>query len=429
MANRRSLATTATLTGILAAGLACRASIDAFGPSAEPAQRAADSAFAGFAYRFHNVERDETFDRARRLMGRYALIPSRLYADTSLWSVVSPKDSSRSLFVHAWYDSARYRFAAVPTFPPPPDEVGEERHSIRLEWKGGGDFLWQTSVDHAVGHATPAQIAAAIVATLTAAEDRSADQALADARTTFARSARHLSQIFSLDSLRTVSPGDGSTTVTLGFTFRPDRLGERYPFLARYVDRFIMPASYRVRLTGVPGTTYLDVLGHKGMVVARLRSRDHRLVSLEDPGAAMPDSMTLHAEFDTKYRLFRVGFSRLQAAFTIERGPHHRGWLFRFRREPEWGFPLFADRLIRGSLRHPFAGRGIEFLLAVRSDRGEQTQSVRTTRVAVAESAIMRWLGSLGASAFGEFSGRTELEENLFLYELFAALREDVGGS
>jgi hypothetical protein len=38
----------------------------------------------------------------------------------------------------------------------------------------------------------------------------------------------------------------------------------------------------------------------------------------------------------------------------------------------------------------------------------------------------MRWLGNLGATAFGEFSGRTELEENLFLYEMFAALREDV---
>jgi hypothetical protein len=38
----------------------------------------------------------------------------------------------------------------------------------------------------------------------------------------------------------------------------------------------------------------------------------------------------------------------------------------------------------------------------------------------------MRWLGGLGASAFGEFTGRTELEENLFFYETFEALRKDV---
>jgi hypothetical protein len=44
----------------------------------------------------------------------------------------------------------------------------------------------------------------------------------------------------------------------------------------------------------------------------------------------------------------------------------------------------------------------------------------------VNESAIMRWLGRLGANAFGDFSGRTELEENLFLYEMFEAMRKDV---
>jgi hypothetical protein len=32
----------------------------------------------------------------------------------------------------------------------------------------------------------------------------------------------------------------------------------------------------------------------------------------------------------------------------------------------------------------------------------------------------------LGASAFGDFSGRTELEENLFLYETFEGLRRDI---
>jgi hypothetical protein len=38
----------------------------------------------------------------------------------------------------------------------------------------------------------------------------------------------------------------------------------------------------------------------------------------------------------------------------------------------------------------------------------------------------MRWIGRLGAAAFVDFSGATEVEENRFLPELFAALRADV---
>src|SRR5690606_26425605 len=98
----------------------------------------------------------------------------------------------------------------------------------------------------------------------------------------------------------------------------------------------------------------------------------------------------------------------------------------RFRREPEWRFPLATDRLIKSPLRSPFEGRGTEVRLAVRDDLGSQAMSVRQARTAVKESAIMRWLGGLGSTAFGDFAGRSEAEENRFLMELFGALRQDV---
>ena len=77
---------------------------------------------------------------------------------------------------------------------------------------------------------------------------------------------------------------------------------------------------------------------------------------------------------------------------------------------------------IKNSLRRPFRGTGAELSLGFRQE-GSQTLSERHARFVVNEGAIMRWLGRLGASAFGDFSGRTELEENLFLYETFEALR------
>jgi hypothetical protein len=140
----------------------------------------------------------------------------------------------------------------------------------------------------------------------------------------------------------------------------------------------------------------------------------------------MPDSLRVRIDFSAKFKIFRVGFTNLVGDFTIERSEHQRGWMMRFRREPEWDFPLAADRLIRSPLRRPFEGRGSELRLAVRDDLGRQAMSVRQVRTAVKESAIMRWLGGLGDTAFGDFEGTSEAEENRFLAELFGALREDV---
>ncbi|MDP1857593.1 MAG: hypothetical protein Q8K82_02920, partial [Gemmatimonadaceae bacterium] len=104
---------------------------------------------------------------------------------------------------------------------------------------------------------------------------------------------------------------------------------------------------------------------------------------------------------------------------------HDRAWLMRFRKEPEWHLPLAADKLIKSPLRRPFEGRGTEVRLGVRDDLGNQTMSQRQVRTAVKESAIMRFFGGLGSSAFGDFAGQTEAEENRFLSELFVALRRD----
>lgn len=413
---------------LLAASLSlgCRSSLVAFGDSPATATQAADDLFAGFAYRFQNVHRDPKFERARQQMARYALIPSRLYADTSIWSVRSNDDSSRTLFVRATFDGSRYFFAADPASPYP-RQVGHERHALRLKSLGKGDYEWYTTVDHAIGRVKPAAVGAAITATLTAAEGRSADAALADARATFPRTAQRLAELFSLDTLAATPMDDGSTDVTLRFRFRPGNIRPRLPALAAYVDKYIVPSIYRLRLDDAQGATYFDLSGRDGRVTVRLRSRGRELIPLEGGARPLPDTLVLHADFTAKYRFFRVGFSRLRGDFIIDRGEHERAWVFRFRHEPRWHFPLFVESLIRNPLRRPFEGRGVEMRLGVRDDLGPQSMSVRYTRLVVNESAIMRWLGGLGASAFSDFSGKTEIEENRYLHDLFTALRGDVG--
>ena len=401
---------------------ACRSSIDAFGTDPATARHAADHAFAGFAYRFYEVQRDSSFDRARTLMGQYALIPSRLYRDSTIWNGARP-DSTRTLLVGAAFANNRYTFAAN-TQAPPPRELGAQRHSLQLKWLGGGDYEWFTQVDHAIGPARPAHIAAAIVATLTAAEDRAPDELLAESHALFPETARHLSQLFAIDSLRT-RHDNGATEATLAVRFQPYRLRPRYSYFANFVNKYIMDAVYRVQLTDHTGRQFFDATGRDGRLLMKVRSRDHRLISLDASATAIPDSLRLIVDVSMKYGMFRVGFTNLVGDFTIERSPTRRRWMMRFRREPGWHFPLAVDKLIKNPLRRPFRGNGAELSLGFREE-GAVTISDRHARFVVNESAIMRWLGRLGASAFGDFSGRTELEENLFLYETFEALRKDV---
>jgi hypothetical protein len=404
-------------------GTGCKGSIDAFGTSPASARVAAENAFAAYAYRLYEVRREPSFNRARELMGQYALIPSRLYRDSTLWNVTRP-DSTRTLIVGASFADNHYTFASN-TQAPAPRSLGDQRHSLNLKWLGGGDYEWFTQVDHAIGPVKPAHVGAAIVATLTAAEGRSGDEALADARSNFPETARHLAQLFTIDSLRTSHEG-GATTTTFAVSFHPERLRPRYSFFATFVEKYIAPAVYRLQVSDHAGRQYMDMSGRDGRLLVRLRSRDHELVTLGGLPTPMPDSLKLTIDVSMKYKLFRVGVTNLVGNLTIERSEHRRAWLMRFQKEPGWHFPLAVDKLIKVPLRRPFAGRGAALSLGVRNDRGPMTISDRHARFAVNEGAIVRWLGRLGASAFGDFSGRTELEENLFLYETFESLRKDI---
>ena len=415
------------LTGLAAllslSGTACRATIDAFGANPAYARHAAENLFASFAYRFYQVTREPPFKRAREEMGKYALIPSRLFQDSTLWNVRAP-DSSRTLIVGATFTSNHYTFTANRQAPAA-NRLGDQRHVLTLKWLGGGEYEWNTDVDHAIGPAKAPAVAAAIVATLTAAEGRTPDEALADASSMFQETARHLSQLFNLDSLRTTHDAGGTTT-TLSLRFVPAKMRPRYSYFADFVEKYITPSIYRVQLTDRQGRQFFDATGRDGHLTVRVRSKDHRLVSLGAAPVPMPDSLRLLMDVSMKYKMFRVGFKNLVGDFIIERSDHRRAWAMHFRKEPSWQFPLAMDKLIKVPLRRPFSGPGAVMVLSVRDDLGPQSVSQRHSRFVVAESAIMRWLGGLGASAFSEFSGRTELEENLFLYETFEALRKDV---
>jgi hypothetical protein len=140
----------------------------------------------------------------------------------------------------------------------------------------------------------------------------------------------------------------------------------------------------------------------------------------------MPDTLTVLTDLRMKVKIFHVGFKRLTMEFVnAGEGESDRQWTVTARKEPEWDLPFASARLIRSPLRRPFAGEGALFRMGVRADPAGPTVLIRQARLAVQESAILKFLNSLGSKAMEDFGGKVEREEDAWLREVFSAMRED----
>ncbi len=409
----------------LAAAGACGDSIGAWGTNVTDARRGADQAANGFSIRFTNVKRDAKFEAARPRMGRYALAPSGLYRDSSVWTIHNAPDSSQALYLAASLESDGYRFRARPQAPYPA-ALGGQRHYIRLRKLTSNQYEWITIVDHAIGSAPAAAIGAGIERFLTSFEGRDTHRVRSDLQSLMPQTSRQMGRLFHIDSLASTPAADGSTSLQLNVSWRPDSLRRHFPAFAAYVEKYIMPADFEFVLRDASGARYLHVVGTPGRMRLAVRARQGHWVALTGAPRPMPDTLILHTDASMKFRIFRVGFRNLEGTVIRERTSRDRTIVMRWQKEPDWRFPLAVNQLIKTPLRAPFAGRGVEMRLGVRDDLGSQTMSLRHLRLVVHESAIMRWLGGLGATAFGDFEGQSEAEENRFLMEAFEAMRRDI---
>jgi hypothetical protein len=80
-------------------------------------------------------------------------------------------------------------------------------------------------------------------------------------------------------------------------------------------------------------------------------------------------------------------------------------------------------------LRRPFEDGGAVLEYVVRDSAGAQTVVARNIHIVVKESAIVRWVGALGATAMGDLSQIAEEEKDRFIGDIFRALGEDVRGT
>jgi hypothetical protein len=388
--------------------------------------------FEAFVTRFGPNVYEPKFAAARIKLGQSALVPSRIFDDTSVWTL-RPTPNTRFLFAAGGPGAdGRYHVESRASLPGA-TRPGESRHSIALEKVASNQFRWDTRVDLSIGQVTPDEVASAFNALLAAPEGRVEKTVRDDYRTAFPRAMAVFGKGFVLDSM-TITPGAlGTTTVQLRFAYRSELMRPAYPMLASYLDKYLGPAKSRVVLADRAGTVMFEELGRDRWMSFRYRLRDGKLISLYGAPKPMPDTLQLIADVSLKVKLFTVGFHELNAQFvnynTSSGNNRDRGWEITAQREPKWDLPMLTERLLRAPLQHPFEGEGVLFRIGVLDDDTAptaQTELSRRSRLDVQESAITHFLGSLVSHALGDLDERVEQDEHRFVHDGFEALQADL---
>ena len=392
------------------------------------ARATADQFFGALADRHAEIVRSAKYEYARVQLTRGALSPSRVFDDSAAWTGSS--GVVRILETFGSHVDGRYTMNARRGVPAPA-RPADGRHVTTLSRLSDNQYRWDTTVDFALGSVRPNDLALVVSRLLAAGEGQTERDARADVASSAPRTAAVLGSVFSLDTLRPTPLADGTTAVTLGISIHSEQLRQKYPAFGDYVHRYVDPARLRFLLTDASGATYLEAVARDHFLTIRLRTHAGHLVAIAGPPKPMPDTLIIIADMTAKVKMFNVGFHDLTMDFVNSaHGDRERNWVVTARKEPRWNLPFITARLIRAPLRYPFAGEGALFRLGVRAGEGDQpTVLVRQSRLAVQESAILKFINSLTSTAMDDFGARVEHEENQWLHELFIALRDDARGA
>ena len=398
----------------------CGPAIATFGTEGNAGVAKAHDFFSALSVRFGVAHRDARFEAIRPRMVRHALTPSRLYSDSTIWT--STSGGVRTVSVGGAIAGDRYVLTARPVVGPPA-VPGESRHLMHLRRIGPDVHRWDSTDELAVGSAAPPDVIGLLEGLVRGAE-RPAQRIQAEYRTAFPRTTTTLGRLFALDTLRTTVDSTGTTTLTLVARLESARMRPYAPRYADYIDEYLEPLRVELTLLDDQGRSWGRVAFRRNVLDLRLRVRDGHLQPFAGAGSP-PDTLRLRASFFARVLFFDVGASNIHASIIPVRSDDTRGWSLRFRREPRWHFPLAVSRLLRAPLRRPFADDGIRLEFLARRTETGQTVLARNIGITVQESAIVRWIGGLGATAMGDLSLLAEQEKDRYGGDVFRALADD----
>ncbi|HUQ98770.1 MAG TPA: hypothetical protein VM166_04895 [Gemmatimonadaceae bacterium] len=412
------------LPAVLCLSLACKPVGPAFGPTAAAARQYADEFLYSVGSRFTNIQRPQRITHARAQFGHYALTPSGIYNDTSIWLAVGA-DSARLFGIEGAFAVDRY-IANARLSTTPPDALTESREIVRLRKLSSSEYEWFTNVDVALGRMPARSITDVLAAGLAAGEGRSPATIRADYSTNFPRTTAALGRLFSIDTLRATPDGDGATTYDLAIRLTPEILKGWMPHYAAYIDKYVSKGQYRITITDKSGARWLDANAANYYLHFKVRSKGGHFAPLNGAPRKMPEDLLIRIDMSMKILVFTVGWSEMVGDFAIINTPHERGWAMRFAREPEWHLPSGVGYLLKSPLRRPFQGAGIPVRISIRDTPGSQTLLNRRASLVVQESGILKFLNRLSGTAVGDFLGPSEREANRFNADAFRALRADI---
>jgi len=404
--------------------VACREVAPAFGPNIPSARQNAEEFFYSIGSRFTNIQRPPRIIHARAQFGHYALTPSGVYNDTTIWLAIGA-DSARLFGDEGVFSFDRYIVSARLSTTPP-NALTESREIVRLRKLTDNEYEWFTNVDVALGRMQARTISDVLAAGLASGEGRSPVAIRADYTTSFPRTTAALGRMYTLDTLRATPDSDGATTYELAIRLTPEILKATMPHYAAYIDKYISKGKYRITLTDKTGARWFDAWAANYYLHFKLRSKGGHFAPLEGAVRKMPEALNIQVDMSMKILVFTVGWTEMMGDFEFINTPHERGWSMRFAKEPHWTLPLTVGYLLKSSLRRPFQDPGISARFSIRDTPGAQTLLNRRGTLVVQESGILRFLNRLSGTAVGDFLGPSEREANRFNADAFRALRQDV---
>ena len=269
-----------------------------------------------FAERYTSPERSSRSEAARHRLVAGALIPTRVFDDTLVWSG-SPAPTTRTLTVHGAITDRGYRIEYAPDRVPLL-KPGETRHTIMLRRLPNNEFRWDTGVDFAIGSLTAADVGAMFDELFSASHDQDGAALRATARLMFPRSTATLGKVFSLDSLTTRPSAQGTTMVALVIGIHTDDLHSTAPHFADYLNKYIANSRYRFSLADRNGALFFEATGGDRHLNIRYRVKAGSIVSYLGPPRALPDSLRLSSDLSIHVKMFNVGWKNLVGSSRVD---------------------------------------------------------------------------------------------------------------
>ena len=424
-AGRARIAAIVALLASTAIAACAPAAASALGDSPARARANTRDFFNALSARLGPLSRSDRLKQIRPRYVRGSLVPSRVFNDTVVWT--SSAGLTRTVVIAGGPTSDhRYTLDVAPDAATPL-RVGDSRHIMHLRSLGKSAYEWRSVDELAVGAAPPAGLDLMRRRLLGSAEGRSGAELRLLWQRALPRTTAALGRLFAVDSVTTVVLPDRSTMVALRVSIDPKRLTPELSDFAAWAGKYIGNSRYRMVLEDGAGTPYGLFSVTDRVLRIRLRTRDGVMQPLAG-AAPVPsaDSLRLRVDVSTKGKLFAVGARNLLVDLVPVATATERGWTIHYRREPDWNFPFAIEHLMRDALRRPFSGEGTSMRIVARREPNGQTLIARDFRMEVEESAIVRWISSLGNSAMSEVTARVEQQKDRFVADALAALGADL---